>query len=142
MLNQVNIIGNLTRDPEVRHSASGTAMAKLGLAINRKYKDKAGNMVEDTTFVDVDTFGRTAEIAGQYLRKGRQVLITGRLKLDQWDDKNTGQKRSRLGVVAESVQFIGGRGDGGDNAPKLSSSRQYHADPASSGPVDDDEVPF
>jgi single-strand DNA-binding protein len=142
MMNQVNIIGNLTRDPEVRHSAGGTAMAKLGLAINRKYKDKSGNMVEDTTFVDVDTFGRTAEIAGQYLRKGRQVLIIGRLKLDQWDDKNTGQKRSRLGVVAESVQFIGGRGDGGDNAPRLSSSRQYSADPATSGPVEDDDVPF
>lgn len=105
--NKVILVGNLTRDPELRYTPKGTAIAKLGLAVNRVWTNEAGEKKEEVTFVDVDVFGRTAENAGQYLRKGRPVLIEGRLKLDQWDDKQTGQKKSRLGVVAETVQFLG-----------------------------------
>jgi len=109
--NKVILMGNLTRDPELRYTPKGTPIAKVGLAVNRVWRTEAGEQREEVTFVDVDIFGRTAENVGQYMRKGRPLLVEGRLKLDQWDDKNTGQKRSRLGVVAESVQFLGGRDD-------------------------------
>lgn len=112
-VNLVVLVGRLTRDPEVRYTPSGTAIAQLGLAIGRKYKDQSGQLKEDTTFVDVDVFGRQAETAGQYLAKGRTVLIEGRLQLDQWEDKNSGQKRSKLKVVGNRVQFLGGPGEGG-----------------------------
>ena len=97
--NKVILIGNLTRDPELRYTPSGKAIAKLGLAVNRSWKTESGETRDETTFVDVDAFGRQAEVLGQYLRKGRPVMVEGRLKLDQWDDKQTGQKRSRLGVI-------------------------------------------
>ncbi len=112
--NKVILMGNLTRDPELRYTPKGTPIAKIGLAVNRVWRTETGEQREEVTFVDVDIFGRTAENVGQYMRKGRPILVEGRLKLDQWDDKNTGQKRSRLGVVAESVQFLGGRDDRGD----------------------------
>lgn len=112
-VNLVVLVGRLTRDPEVRYTPSGTAIAQLGLAIGRKYKDQSGQLKEDTTFVDIDVFGRQAETAGQYLAKGRTVLIEGRLQLDQWEDKNSGQKRSKLKVVGNRVQFLGGPGEGG-----------------------------
>ena len=114
--NKVILVGNLTRDPELRYTPKGTAIAKIGLAVNRVWTNEAGEKKEEVTFVDVDVFGRTAENVGQYMRKGRPILIEGRLKLDQWDDKQTGQKRSKLGVVAETVQFLGsapGAGEGG-----------------------------
>src|SRR5215831_20058533 len=112
--NKVILAGNLTRDPELRYTPKGMAIAKIGLALNRTWKNEAGETKEDTTFVDVDAFGRQAEVIGQYLKKGRPILIEGRLRLDQWDDKQTGQKRSKLGVVLESFQFMdSGRGDGG-----------------------------
>jgi single-strand DNA-binding protein len=115
--NKVILVGNLTRDPELRYTPKGTAVAKLGLAVNRVWTNEAGEKKEDVTFVDVDVFGRTAENVGQYMRKGRPILIEGRLKLDQWDDKQTGQKRSKLGVVAETVQFLGSPGGAEGGAP-------------------------
>lgn len=112
--NKVILLGNLTRDPQVRYTPSGTAVAELGLAVNRYWFDKASNSRrEETTFVDVTLWGRDAEVAGEYLAKGRPVLIEGRLQLDTWDDKQSGQKRSKLRVVAERMQMLGSRGDGG-----------------------------
>src|SRR5207247_6579793 len=105
--NKVVLLGNLTRDPELRYTSNGKAIAKFGLAVNRAWTNEAGEKKEEVTFVDVDVFGRTAENVGQYMRKGSLMLVEGRLRLDQWDDKQTGQKRSRLGVVAEIVQFLG-----------------------------------
>jgi single-strand DNA-binding protein len=112
--NKVILVGNLTRDPELRYTPKGTAVAKLGLAVNRSYRTESGETKEEVTFVDIDAFGKQAETIGQYLKKGRPILVEGRLKLDQWDDKQTGQKRSRLGVILESFQFLdsGNRGDG------------------------------
>jgi len=112
-LNKVMLMGNLTRDPEVRYTPKGTAVAELGLAINRVYTADNNEKREETTFVDVTLWGRTAEIAGEYLKKGRPVFIEGRLQLDTWDDKQTGQKRSKLKVVGEAMQLMGSRGDGG-----------------------------
>src|SRR5271155_5776907 len=109
-LNKVMLMGNLTRDPEVRYTPKGTAVAELGLAINRVYSAENGEKREETTFVDVTFWGRTAEIAGEYLKKGRPVFIEGRLQLDSWEDKQTGQKRNKLKVVGENMQFIGARG--------------------------------
>lgn len=104
-LNRVIIAGNLTRDPQVRFLANEKAVANFGLAINRKWKTDAGEAKEDTTFVDVEAWGRTAELAGQYLTKGRGALIEGRLKMETWDDKATGQKRSKLVIAADSILF-------------------------------------
>lgn len=115
--NRVVLMGNLTRDPEVRYITSGTAVTDVTLAINRYRTDRNTNQrIEETTFVDVTLWGRTAEIAGEYLGKGRPVLIEGRLQQDQWEDKETGQKRSKLKVVGESMQLLGSRdsGSGGD----------------------------
>jgi single-strand DNA-binding protein len=106
-LNKVLLIGNLTRDPELRYTPKGTAVAKFGIAVNRTWKNDSGEKKEEVTFIDIDVFGKTAENAGQYLKKGRPVLVEGRLKLDQWDDKQTGQKKTRLGVVGDSLQFLG-----------------------------------
>lgn len=110
--NRVIVAGNLTRDPELKHTTGGTAVAELGLAINRHWFDKnTQQKKEEVTFVDVTLWGRQAETAAQYLSKGRPVLIEGRLQTDQWEDKSTGAKRSKLKVVGESMQFLGGRGD-------------------------------
>ncbi|MCH1508037.1 MAG: single-stranded DNA-binding protein [Akkermansiaceae bacterium] len=107
------LLGNLTRDPEIRYTPKGTAVTDLGMAINRIRTGDNGERIEEVTYVDVTLWGRSAELAGQYLSKGRSVFIEGRLQLDQWDDKATGQKRSRLRVVGENMQFIGGQGQGG-----------------------------
>src|SRR5271155_2906048 len=112
--NKVILLGNLTRDPQVRYTPGGTAVAELGLAINRTWFDQKTNSRRDeTTFVDVTLWGRQAEVAGEYLSKGRQVLIEGRLQLDTWDDKESGQKRSKLRVVGESMTMVGSRTDSG-----------------------------
>jgi|SRR5580765_1765283 single-strand DNA-binding protein len=146
--NKVILAGNLTRDPEVRYTPKGTAIAKLGMAINRSWKTETGETKEEVTFVDVDAFGRTAEVISQYLKKGRPILVEGRLKLDQWDDKQTGQKRSRLGVVLENFQFLdSGRGDGGGGRSSAASappSAPASADaPEPEGPApEEDDVPF
>ncbi len=162
--NKVILIGNLTRDPELKYTPKGTAVAKIGLAVNRSWKTDTGETREEVTFIDVDAFGRQAEVIGQYLKKGRPLMVEGRLKLDQWDDKTTGQKRSRLGVVLESFQFLdsgrGGEGggagaEGGDYAPREARppqprpTRPAPAAPAAAAssdpdmpPVEDDDVPF
>lgn len=112
--NKVILLGNLTRDPQVKYTPSGTAVAEIGLAVNRYWFDKQTNSRrEETTFVDVTLWSRDAEVAGEYLAKGRPVLIEGRLQLDTWDDKTTGQKRSKLRVVGERMQLLGSRGEGG-----------------------------
>src|ERR1700752_1833324 len=97
--NKVILVGNLTRDPELRYTPKGTAVAKIGLAVNRAWKSESGEMKEEVTFVDIDMFGRTAENVAQYMRKGSPLLVEGRLRLDTWEDKQTNQKRSRIGVV-------------------------------------------
>ena len=112
--NKVILIGNLTRDPQVKYTPSGTAVTEIGMAVNRQWFDKATNTRKDeTTFVEVTLWGRTAEVAGEYLAKGRQVLIEGRLQLDSWDDRESGKKRSKLFVVGEHMTMMGSR-DGGD----------------------------
>src|ERR1700759_4512239 len=150
--NKVILVGNLTRDPELRYTPKGTAVAKVGLAVNRNWTSESGEKKEEVTFVDVDIFGRQEENVSQYMRKGRPILVEGRLKLDQWDDKQTGQKRSRLGVVAETVQFLGspGEGGGGGGAPVSRPSRPAPASPSTppsepmegDGPPESDDVPF
>ena len=112
-LNKVMLIGNLTRDPEIKYTPKGSAIAELGLAINRYYTTESGEKKEETTFVDVTLWGRQAEIAKEYLQKGKPVYIEGRLQLDTWDDKQTGQKRSKLRVTGEQMQLLGARGEGG-----------------------------
>ena len=145
-LNKVMLIGNLTRDPEVKFTPKGTAIAEIGLAINRTWKNESGEKQEETTFVDVTLWGRQAEIAKEYLTKGRPVYIEGRLQLDSWDDKQTGQKRSKLKVTGEQMQLLGARdggsgsggGDGGNysrgGSNASSSSDEYDQRPAKPQP--------
>jgi len=114
--NRVILVGNLTRDPELRYIPSGTAVTDIGLAVNDKYKNKQGEWVEDVTFVDVTLWARQAEIASEYLSKGAPVLIEGRLKLDTWEKE--GKKQSRLRVVGERMQMLSGRGQGGGGGPR------------------------
>lgn len=111
--NKVMLMGNLTRDPEIKYTPKGMAITQLGLAVNRVWSNEAGERQEEVTFIDVEMFGRKAEVAAEYLKKGRPVFIEGRLKLDTWDDKTSGQKRSKLKVVGENMEFIGGREAGG-----------------------------
>jgi single-strand DNA-binding protein len=150
--NKVILVGNLTRDPELRYTPKGLAIAKLGLAVNRVWKSETGESKEEVTFVDIDAFGKQAETIGQYLKKGRPVLVEGRLRLDQWDDKQTGQKRSRLGVVLESFQFLdsGNRGESGAEASRrpaaaatapAAANAPAPAEPEAAEPEHDD-VPF
>jgi single-strand DNA-binding protein len=116
-LNRVLLIGNLTRDPEVRYTPKGTAVAEMSLAINRYTQTEGGEKKEEVTFVDVTLWARLAEISGEYLKKGKPVFIEGRLQLDTWDDKQTGQKRSRLRVIAESMQLLGTRENANGDRP-------------------------
>ena len=116
-LNKVFLIGNLTREVELKFTPAGTALANFGLAVNRKFKNAQGALQEEVTFVDLEVWGKTAELCNKYLKKGSPAYFEGRLKLDQWTDKNSGQKRTKLKVVVESVQFLGskqasGGGDG------------------------------
>src|ERR1041385_5353025 len=129
--NKVILAGNLTRDPELRYTPKGTAIAKFGLAINRTWTNETGEKKEEVTFVDVDAFSRQAEVIAQYLKKGRPILVEGRLRLDTWDDKQTNQKRSRLGVVLEGFQFVDSKGtsDGGSMGPSASSRPPVAAPP-------------
>ena len=126
--NKVILMGNLTRDPELRYTPKGTAIAKIGLAVNRVWTNEAGEKKEEVTFVDVDIFGRTAENVGQYMRKGRPILIEGRLKLDQWDDKQTGQKKKPAGCGGGNGSISrqrprAGEGGGGGGAPAARAPR-------------------
>ncbi len=160
-LNNVSVAGNLTRDPQVRFFANERAVADFGIAINRKFRDKNGEQREEVTFLDIEAWGRTAELAGQYLTKGRNCLVEGYLKLDQWDDKNDGSKRSKLKIVANRVHFLGGneggqgggnnaggsyqqQGGGGDSYQQNAPSASAPAAPSVPPPADfgDDEPPF
>lgn len=111
--NKVMLMGNLTRDPEVRYTPKGSAVADLALAVNRTYTADNGERREEVTYVDIVLWSKLAELAGQYLKKGRAVFIEGRLQMDTWEDKQTGQKRSRIKVVGENMQFVDSRRDGG-----------------------------
>lgn len=146
-LNKVMLIGNLTRDPELRHTPRGTAVAELGLAINRTWTDDQKGKQEETTFVDVTLWGRQAETVQQYLTKGSPIYIEGRLNLDTWDDKATGQKRSKLKVIGESFQFLSGnKAGGGSPAPRSAPDRSNSSSGASAAPAEDfqeeDDIPF
>lgn len=124
--NKVMLMGNLTRDPEVRYTPKGTALATIGLAVNRTWTTEAGEKKEEVTFVDVEVWGRQAETIGQYMSKGRPLFVEGRLKLDQWDDKESGQKRSKLKVVCENFQFLGapkGTAEFSDQPPAAQAAR-------------------
>ena len=122
--NKVILLGNLTRDPEVRYTPKGSAVCDLGIAVNRVYTTEGGERREEVTFVDVVLWARLAEIAGEYLRKGRPIFIEGRLQMDSWDDKQTGQKRTKLRVVGESMQLLGGRPGGAAASVRSSRRRQ------------------
>ena len=154
-LNKVMLMGNLTRDPEVRYTPKGTAVARITLAVNRNYTTETGEKKEEVSFIDVDVWGRQAEVIGQYMKKGRPLLVEGRLKLDTWEDKNTKQKQSKLKVVLEGFSFIDSNRADNAGAPEAPRSRPAPAGqpappaatppPADSGeaePPQDDDVPF
>ena len=142
--NRVVLVGNLTRDPELRYIPSGTAVTDIGLAVNDRRKNQQGEWVDETTFVDITLWARQAEVAGEYLSKGSPVLIEGRLKLDTWEKE--GQKHSKLKVVGERMQMLGGRGGGGGGGGQGSrpaaSQQQPQPAQASAGPPPDDDIPF
>ena len=150
--NKVILVGNLTRDPEVRYTPKGSAVTDISLAVNRNYTLDSGEKREEVTYVDVVLWARLAEIAGEYLKKGRPVLIEGRLQMDTWDDKQSGQKRSKLRVVGENMQLLGGRPPSGGGAPaeagegedRQSGGRATAPPPksAASAAPDEDEIPF
>src|SRR6202795_1054773 len=149
-LNKVLLLGNVTRDPEVRYTPKGSAVCDLGVAVIRAYTTESDEKREEGTFLYVTLWGRTAEIAGEYLKKGRPVFIEGRLQLDTWDDKQSGQKRSKLKVVGEGLQLIGSRpggggGGGGGDEEGSSPPRESNSPPspkAAPSEPDDDEIPF
>lgn len=142
-LNKVLLMGNLTRDPELRVTSGSLAICKFGLAVNRVYRNREGERKEDTTFVDVDAFGAPAETIAKYMSKGKPIFIEGRLQLDSWET-NTGEKRSKLKVVCDNFQFIGPRGDG-DATGSVSHEGSGDAYRGSSSHADadmDGDVPF
>lgn len=163
-LNKVMLIGNVTRDPEIKYTPKGSAVTDLGIAVNRVFTPEGGDKREETTFVDVTLWGRQAEIAGEYCKKGRSIYIEGRLQLDSWEDKASGQKRSKLRVVGENFQLLGPRpggsgGTGGHSGGEEEySERPPRREPSagesggggfSSGrstaqqpPLEDDDIPF
>lgn len=136
-LNKVIIVGHLTRDPELRRTPKGTAVAEIDLAINRSYTLDSGEKREEVTFVNVTFLGRQAEILTKYMSKGRALLVEGRLRQETWEDKETGKKRSKLSVVGEGMQFLGG----GEKTPRTTDEPGSYTSPA---PVaeDEDDIPF
>ena len=158
-LNKVFLIGNLTRDPELRTTPNGSAIATFGLAVNRTYRDESGTSRDETTFVDIEAWGKQAELVSKYLTKGSPCMVEGRLRLDAWEDKTSGQKRSKLKVVLDNVQFLsrgpgggaaqGGEMSGGDaaeeprhSAPPPPRSAARPAPAPESAPGLEDDVPF
>ena len=148
-INRVLLAGNLTRDPQVRFLANEQAVANFGIAVNRNFKGADGSKKEEVTFVDVEAWGRTAELVGQYLTKGRPCFIEGRLKLDSWEDKE-GKKQQKLKVVADNVQFLDSRprqageaaAAGGETESSAPSAAARPSRPAASAASADDEPPF
>ena len=141
-VNKVFLMGNLTRDIELKHTPSDQSVATIGLAVNRTYKSREGEKREETTFVDCEAWGRTAEVMSQYLTKGRPVFIEGRLKLDQWDDRDTGKKRSKLLVVIENFQFVDSRSGGGGGQPAPAGAAAEHGGGSDHPPVAESDIPF
>ena len=158
MFNKIMLIGNLTRDVELRYTQSGTAIGKFGIATNRKWKDRAsGEDREEVMFVDVNVFGRSAEIANQYLAKGRRVFVEGRLVLERWNDQN-GQPRSKHSIHADAVKFLDTKGsgegydnsggddqgydDGGYQAPSAPAAQPHKTPAMPEVDINDDEIPF
>lgn len=153
--NKVYLIGNLTRDPELRVTPKGTAICQFGLAVNRQFKDESGAMRDDTTFVDIEAWGKQGETISKYCTKGRPLFVEGRLKFDQWEDKTSGQKRSKLKVVLEGFQFLGsgqreGGAPGGGGDVDQTASPERHSPPPRAGGAPkpastenlDEDVPF
>jgi single-strand DNA-binding protein len=163
-LNKVMIIGNVTRDPEIKYTPKGSAVVDIGIAVNRTFTPEGGERREETTYIDVTLWGRTAETAAEYCKKGRSVYVEGRLQLDSWEDKASGQKRSKLRVVGENYQLLdrrpggagspsgGSAGSGGDDDY---SDRPARREPSSGGggfsrgsntapqpPIEEDDIPF
>lgn len=154
-LNKVFLIGNLTRDPELRVTPKGTAICQFGLAVNRQFKDESGATRDETTFIDIEAWGKQGELVAKYLTKGSPAMVEGRLKLDQWEDKQSGQKRSKLKVVLDNVQFLSSRGGAGGGAGGAATnddvdqtSPERHGPPARGSaprppaPSLDEDVPF
>lgn len=148
MFNKVVMIGNLTRDVDLKYLPSGSAVSTIGLASNRRYKKQDGSQGEEVCFVDVKLFGRTAEVANQYLRKGSQILIEGRLSLETWNDQN-GSKRSKHTIIAESMQMLGKSDSSNSNSYDSSSNNVSNYDRSSVSSnkmpeidIDEDEIPF
>ncbi len=156
-LNKVFLIGNLTRDPELRVTPKGTAICQFGIAVNRQFKDESGATRDETTFVDIEAWGKQGELVSKYLTKGSLAMVEGRLKLDQWEDKTSGQKRSKIKVVLDNVQFLSTRGAGGGGGGAAAApaegvdqtTPERHAPPPRSGAAKppaaenlDEDVPF
>ncbi len=139
--NRVILVGNLTRDVELRYTAQGTAVTEIGLAVNDRVK-RNDEWVDETTFVDVTLWARIAEVASEYLSKGSPVLIEGRLKLDSWEDKNDGKKRSKLRVVGEKMQMLGGRKSGGGSEGYGQAPQSHSNAPSEPAPPPRDNIPF
>lgn len=147
-LNKVLLIGNLTRDPDVKMMTNGRPVCNFGLALNRSYKDAEGNRKDETTFVDVECFGPRAEAVGRFFTKGRSIFVEGRLKLDQWESKE-GEKRSAIRVVLDNFEFVDSRQDSQTNqpsspaaSPKISVPAETPEKPKASDPDLDEDVPF
>jgi len=154
-LNKVMLIGNLTRDPELRVTPKGTAICTFSLAVNRKFKDESGGEREEVTYVDIEAWGKSGENISKYCTKGRPLFVEGRLRLDQWEDKNTKEKRSRMKVVCENFQFLGsgraeggapGGGEGGDQPRYAAPAPRNSGAPKPAAPAQqenlDEDVPF
>ena len=145
--NKVILMGNLTRDPELRYTPKGTAVARIGLAVNRVWRTETGEQKEDVTFVDIDAFGKQAETISQYLKKGSPILVEGRLRLHTWEDKQTNQKQSKLRVDLETFKFVGPAQNREAAGPEVSRSRPSAAPPpgpseSAEEPPPEDDVPF
>lgn len=142
-LNKVLLVGNLTRDPEMRYLPSGTPLADLGLAVNRRWFDRtAGERREETLFIDVTAWDKTAEFCGKYLQKGRAIFVEGRLKMDTWEDRQGGGRRSKLSVVAERIQFADSRPQGeGEQPHQAGGDRSPSAPPMGGRPSAQAESP-
>jgi single-strand DNA-binding protein len=149
--NKVILLGNLTRDPEIRYTPKGSAVCDLGIAVNRQYTLENGERREEVTYVDVVLWARLAEIAAEYLKKGRPIFIEGRLQLDTWDDKQSGQKRSKLRVIGENMQMLGsprtasaGASDAADEdrPARATTPPPRPATPSAPAEPDEDEIPF
>ncbi|MEM1249837.1 MAG: single-stranded DNA-binding protein [Acidobacteriota bacterium] len=135
MVNKVILVGNLGRDPELRSTPSGQTLAKFSVATTRKWRDRDGNRQEQTEWHNIVCWGRQAEVAGQYLTRGKQVYVEGRLQTDSWEDKETGKKMYRTEIVCDNFQMLGSRGDA-PSAPRHDGPQDNY------GPADDDDIPF